>query len=145
MTVKRFLQEGLMDYLDSARNLIFDHDQLSLDGDSLRLRCDIFLNFINRELTGEEMLPPADPNRHRILEWSPYYALYCDVIEYRNGLTIYWKYNTELYTPNAIESIAEKLSRILNLFCRDPEVKTGQLTTMLIYEKEHQDNTIDLV
>ena len=124
--VKDFINEGYLDFLEAATNIIYDHDEMDLDGQGMRCKCDIFLNFVSKEMAGDKK-PYSENNKHRPLDGPEYYALSCSVLEYQDGLSFCWKYNLDLYTPEKVDAIVSNHEAILQAICKTPAITIREL------------------
>lgn len=127
LPVKDFIEEGYLDFLESSQNLIFDHDQMGLDGQMLRINCDVFINFVNKEIIGVEQPPEISYKLHQPLEKSVFYASTYTIREYEDGFSCSWKYNLNLYTPERIAFMVETHEAILRAICLQPEMTIREL------------------
>jgi MFS transporter, YQGE family, putative transporter len=131
MSIRDFIREGFRDASASASNLIFDHDQMQLDGRILRGNCDVFIDFVNNELVGNNPMQREDDREHISLGKPEYYALSYTVKEYRDGLSSCWKYNPAVHSPDRITEMAERHAATLQAMCRNPGMTIGELMDKL--------------
>lgn len=130
MTIRKFIREGYIEYLKAAGTLIFDHLEMKLDGDVLRLFTDLYVNFMNRNITsGGKLLIPSSDN-HVILNDLEYYSISCIIIEYNDGLLFQWKYNTSIYSTLIVNELKKTHLLLLQLMVRNPEVAIRDLTSL---------------
>jgi hypothetical protein len=127
MSIGDLVGDAYVDFLESAQNLIFDHDQMELDGNDLRINCGVYMNFVGKEIIGEQPLPAADLRVHKPLGESAFYALSYSITEYRGAFSGSWRYNVNLYTPERISFMVETYEAILREMCLDPGMTVGQL------------------
>jgi surfactin family lipopeptide synthetase A len=120
MLVRDFIKEGYFDFLEAATNIIYDHDEMNLDGQGMRCKCDIFINFLSKEMAGNKK-PYGENNKHRPLEGPEYYSLSYNVFEYQDGLSFCWKYNLDLYDAEKVGTIVKNHEVILQAICQTPE------------------------
>jgi rhizoxin biosynthesis, polyketide synthase RhiD len=127
-SVKEFVREVLEDFQESIGHLIFDHDEMQIDGHALRIHCDVYVNFMNKEIVGNDNNQSAQNRRHRLLENdSPYYALSAYMLESKDSVLSEWKYNLNIYSPEMIEFMVEKHEAILQRICENPEMTIKDL------------------
>ena len=127
MEAGAFIRESYFDFLESATNIIYDQNELELDGAALRLHCRVFLDFVTSEATGRRPRLPGDNHIHRPLDGPGYYALKLSIQESAPGLCVFWKYNTVLYSAERIEFMARTFETILESICREPCQTIGRL------------------
>lgn len=113
MTVEGCIKETFVDFLESIGHLIFDHEDMNLNGPAFRFGCDVFANFIDNKIIGDKNLSVDYDKTIQVNETAGYYSLAFIVSEYRDGLSFELKYNTGLYSDEAIRLISETYLRVL--------------------------------
>jgi cellulose synthase/poly-beta-1,6-N-acetylglucosamine synthase-like glycosyltransferase len=142
-TVKDLMKDCQMEYLNAAQHLIFDHDRMGLDNLPVRMYCGFMLNFANREMIGEESMPIDDIGRHQLMARVQYHILMIDTMEFGDGLKFNWKYNTEMYSPDTIEYMAEAQGRLLQLICQNPGITVSELLEQFRHKTRQYEPFVD--
>jgi hypothetical protein len=125
--LRTFVKEGYLDFLEAATHIIYDQNDIGLDETALRLHSKVFLNFANRDIGGHIPPPHSKNNEHNRAEQPNYYALTYVIQESDTGLSCFWKYNGDLYSPEKIEYMAAVLGQILEKILAHPSSTTGEL------------------
>lgn len=94
-------------FLKACRHLIFNHDDINLDGGPLRMNCNCFVNFEPSRDTAETL--PEISLIHSPHNTS-FYALACNIKEFANGLTFMWTYKERIHSPAEVERLASHFS-----------------------------------
>ena len=129
--LKNMFRAVYIDFLESPYYLIYDHRDVGLDGDILRLHCDVFVNFVSKEMTDGRTRPVDGLGVHEPLANSEYYALTCCVWECVDGLSFVWKYNSRLYSPNTIDRLTECHRNLLRVMGENPDIRVKDLISSL--------------
>jgi hypothetical protein len=120
MTINDMVQESYLEFLEATRYVIFDHDELDLDKD-LRLYCDVFVNFLSREMLGNKKLPAVEGREHQQFGGYAYYALSFHLAEHEDGLVCSWMYNTAIYSDVAINHLMRLHEQVLDDMYKSPQ------------------------
>lgn len=97
-------------FMKACRHLIFNHDDINLDGAPLRMNCNCFVNFEPSRDTAETL--PEISLIHSPHNTS-FYALACNIKEFANGLTFMWTYKERIHSPAEVETLASHFSNEL--------------------------------
>lgn len=148
MTIRELVHDGYLDFLESARHLIYDHKEMKLNGRLLRLNCDVFANFINKDVMHDRNADLRQDRTHQALPGSEFYPLSFVVTECQDGLLCNWKYNIAFFCPDLIDYIAAMQQEILQEMCQYPKGLIRDLAKRLLrdnpYEQYSETNTPDL-
>jgi hypothetical protein len=110
LSVGNFVRKVYMEFIQSCKHPIYnesEYDHLHLDSYT-----SIYLNYL--KMTDRRAVY-TQRNIHAGAS-NAYYALSCDIEEYENSIGLYWHYNRDIFTPGAIEFMAEKYQNILSRF-----------------------------
>ena len=122
LSIRDFIGEVFCDFLESAVNIIWDHAEMEVDEETMRLRTDVFSNFVNKEIVGKKSLYDHEDRVHQALPSPLYYALSYTILECPDGLLAYWKYNSQLYSPERIENMARCHEALWQAICDSPSM-----------------------
>ena len=132
MPVKEFVCAVNIESIKAAQHLIYDHDEMKLDGQKLRIYTDVFVNFVGGEILGEGKLNAERTGTHYALEGAEYYALSCSIQEYQDGILFQWKYNLDLYFSKIIDFMIERFKALLLAMCENSDAAVSDLITYLM-------------
>ena len=127
ITVKELTRATYFEIIEAGQHLIFDHDPMGLDGVSLRVNTNLYLNIMSQDIIGKKNLPANCRRRHLRPSGVEFYGLSCFVAEYQNGLRFIWKYNLSLYPAAAIDSLVDRYLLILGQMGRYPEKTVAEI------------------
>lgn len=120
------------DLFQSLNCLIFDHDEVQLDGIPLRLGSDIYLNYVTPDFLGNALLPNDDDCFiHEQLEYPEYYSLSCFIREYSDGILLEWKYNSLIHSSDFITSLADLYFQIITKIIDNTNLYVSDLKRIL--------------
>lgn len=127
MLVSNFIREVYLEFLKSAGTLIFDHEEMELSGETLRLLTDLYVNFMNKSVTSNEKIKVLSGAEHLMLNDPEYYGISCIITEYQDGLLLQWKYNVALYTVAFVDELIQKHLLQLRLITLHPDIIISDL------------------
>jgi hypothetical protein len=131
LSVDAFIKAVFLEFIDAAWQPIHNHENLALDETALRLRTDVYANFVTKEIVGDLALPAQEGPVHHPRASPAYYALSCMVHEYNNGFFYAWTYNLQLYSLQQMERVAEAHEKILSGMCGHPGMPVAALLATL--------------
>jgi hypothetical protein len=111
LKVGEMMGEILGELEEAIKNAIYNHELIGLDGHHVRTNCDLYINYI---YTGEgaEGIGTTYNEGHRPFP-DTYYPIYCRLDEYLDDLSVQWRYNKTLFTPELIEDLVDCHDKIL--------------------------------
>jgi condensation domain-containing protein len=126
-SVKDLVKSTYLEFLESAKHIIYNHDDMELEESFLSINSAIFVNFVRKE--GEIMRDPdsAAYNNHKTLADPEHFALSYLAAEYGNGMICSFRYAPALFSPRLIEFISTSHIKILKIMCKTPDGTVKQL------------------
>jgi hypothetical protein len=123
LSFKKFAKITYMDFIKSSRYLIFDHNDMGLTEDILRLRSDVYLNFVSKKIIGKNNIHKRMvTGKHFVLRDPEFYALSSTIIEYKDCMLITWKYNPCFYSSAIIDCMVDNHLKILHSIAQNSEI-----------------------
>jgi hypothetical protein len=130
IAVKSFVRTVYQEMLESHMNIIYDHGDINLNWDVIRLNCDLYVNLLDKEIIGDHELYLEKDKTHENYDTPEYYYLTCFVFQCKDGIYYNWRYNLTLFAPELIEFMAGKHAAILQLMCDDPDIAINKLISL---------------
>ncbi|MCX2584725.1 condensation domain-containing protein [Pedobacter sp. MR22-3] len=127
MQANDFIKAVYIEFLKSAGTLIFDHVEMKLDGNILRLLTDLYVNFMNKSVTSKEKIKITAKESHAILNDPEFYGISCIITEYKDGLFMQWKYNVALYSAAFVDKLIKKHLLQLDKIILNPNITINNL------------------
>lgn len=127
MLASDFIKAVYLEFLKSAGILIFNHVEMKLNGNVLRLLTDLYVNFMNKSVTSKENIVISGSGQHIMLNDPEYYGISCVITEYQDGLQIQWKYNVALYTAAFVDDLIARHLKQLTLISLNPNITISNL------------------
>jgi hypothetical protein len=131
-TIPELLNDVAIEFLTSAGHMVFDHDEMCLDGNALRLNCDLSINLISKEMNeGQEPEPGLSKDMVHKASGSPYYALACDINQYGSQIVFKLNYQREIYTPAYVEDFIAMHLKILRFMVQNTGARVCHLKNLI--------------
>jgi microcystin synthetase protein McyB len=126
-TVSALITQTYMEFLDTARNIIYDHAGVGLEEGMLRVNSTVFFNYIREDASFPANADPGRLNSHQVLEDFEHYALSLVIKEYSDCLLCSFKYVPGLYPAAMVEFLASSQVSLMEMMCTFPGVGVGEL------------------
>jgi hypothetical protein len=130
LSIKEFITEGYIDFLEACNYPIYNHDSL-LSNKELRIHPDLFMNFMGKELSMRKTLS-AQPEKGYYVETKvEFFELVYTINEYEDGLSCNWRHNRSLYPLPLVSNIISVHKEILTLMLERPEITISELKELV--------------
>jgi hypothetical protein len=114
--------------IKAFKNPIYDHKEIGLDGDFLRLWSDISTNYINKKMQNHQTFNFDDTLiRKHITGDHECYPFSSTFLEFDNCMLINWKYNPCLYSIEIIEEFDKIFLNTLNYISTNSRIQMMEL------------------